>query len=101
MVMSETKFTPGPWAFDNYPTLPINRSNSLRIYATDPGPDNDFTIAYVRDVDDQIRLVHANLISSAPELYAALEWWINYKGDNCDAEFEPIAMAALRKARGK
>jgi hypothetical protein len=41
------------------------------------------------------------LAEAAPKLLAALEWWVNYKGNNCDMEFEPIALDAIREATGE
>ena len=68
--------TPGPWATEPA-TLYAHELRqpryALRVYATDPGPDCDYTIAFVRDVDQNTRETHARLIAAAPELLEALQ----------------------------
>lgn len=86
--MTESKWTPGPWAVMDY---------------TD---DEEFprwcvvplscvgTIAHVQKSE-----ANANLIAAAPDLYEALE----AMGDDRigDAEFNAMRNAALAKARGE
>lgn len=71
-------YTPGPWAVESPPETPLsvygihgNAKGFVRIYACDPGPDRDFTIAFARDVDADTRIANAQLIAAAPELLEA------------------------------
>lgn len=76
-----SEHTPTPWAFEpaqpHSLLLPIECY--IRVYAENPGRENDFTIALVRDADKETRENNARLISIAPigkELTdAVLEAW--------------------------
>jgi len=110
--MNETKFTPGPW-FVNGCDIQHNDPNTGKALTSDAAD-----IAFVNfekecwaeapnaDSWRQIHVANANLIASAPELYAALESLIEEWQDNSG---EPSAMrhliyeamAVLAKARGE
>lgn len=100
--MSETKHTPGRWDTDRQvPYIPSRPDFYKRIYSTDPGPDRDYTIAFVRDADTAVRKANSQLIAAAPELYEALKNLL----EDCDTDEGRIsvlnARAALAKAEGK
>ncbi len=96
--MSATKWTPGPWIFDD-------ESGEIQ------GPAN----AVIGDLDfsssinnDDIRDANARLVAAAPELYSALlDIQAAHSGQpkSCGCDYECIhtgdnARAALAKARG-
>ena len=96
---NETKFTPGPWvvAFGPIANVGIVAPQSSEFIAT---------IVY--------KECNADLIAAAPDLYAALESfinadqptpdWQNKTYDECLAlakSIKPNAIAALAKARGE
>lgn len=43
---------------------------------------------------------NARLSAAAPYLLEALEFWLAYKGDDLDAEFHPLCLAAIARAKG-
>lgn len=104
--MSERKYTPGPWGFEPPTFRQVIDNFALRVYAEDPGEDRDFTIGYVRDSDDKVRLAHARLIAAAPELLEALEAIANclssisYTGEVWDNELA-AARTIIAKAKGE
>lgn len=102
--MSE-KHTPKPWILGEYDAAlgydcmtggvkagPVYLDGAQ--YGQRPGEDIE---------PDQLERMMADgrLIVAAPDLLEALEFWISYKGDELDAEFEPICRAAIAKARGE
>ena len=86
--------TPGPWG--------VGEGNwSSRVvapvrYSTEPKEVGVF--AGRGRAEDE---ANARLCAAAPEMLEALRFWLDYQGDNCDADFEPIARAAIAKAEGK
>ena len=75
---NRVQHTLGPWACENarawdHQVRPEWRGRSVRIYAEDPGPKNDFTIGFVCDVDEETRKVRARLIAAAPDMLRALK----------------------------
>ena len=94
--------TPGPWATEPA-TLYAHELRqpryALRVYATDPGPDRDYTIAFVRDVDPPTRETHARLIAAAPELLEALQMVLKAADFNSDPPLDSYGKKAYAAAR--
>jgi hypothetical protein len=67
--------TPGPWNYEQADSCCLKGPIDffIRIYAEDPGPENDFTIGLVRDADGPTREAHARLVAAAPLMLQALE----------------------------
>lgn len=89
--MSE-KHTPGPW------TRGTDNWSSHVIAPTEYGsPVLAVFSGRGREEDD----ANAALTAAAPDMLEALEFWINYTGDELDVDFEPICRSAIAKARGQ
>jgi len=99
--MSERKYTPGPWGFEPPTFRQVIDNFALRVYAEDPGEDRDFTIGYVRDSDEKVRLAHARLIAAAPELLEALENLVNAPDQESMYNAALDARAIIAKAKGE
>ena len=67
--MSETKFTPGPWVFENKTPeeLPHIMAGEWPVCTAEYHSYSDFSGVQINNEAD------ANLIAAAPDLYAALE----------------------------
>ncbi|MBW3096846.1 hypothetical protein [Pseudohoeflea coraliihabitans] len=103
--MTESKHTPGPWAFE------VNVWGS--ILSTDYGEaenlkagrawDEDISIAANVDWDvigEEEIAANARLIAAAPELLEALEETLIVATRNEDGDFADRARAAIAKAKG-
>ena len=68
------KATPGPWATEPAREWhPIPSILKERIYAIDPGPENDFTIGFVQDADESTRNTHAKLLTASVNALPAIK----------------------------
>lgn len=112
-----SKHTAAPWAQE--PEDGVHLKGPLdffiRVYAVDPGPDNDYTICLVRDADKLTRESHARLIVAAPDLLKALKQTVAsmdglvgvFSKDSAESKFlaeSPdllLAKAAIAKAEGR
>jgi len=107
--MSETRFTPGPWAVADGE---VHDKGYLVITAKGMGPHTPLARVGGADWDDASR-PDAHLISAAPDLYAALEAARaqlvthcgepddSLYGDQIHAQTIKLIDAALKKARGE
>ena len=108
--------TPGPWAYEQADSCCLKGPIDffIRIYAEDPGPENDFNIGLVRDADEPTRKANARLVAAAPELLEALkeaQAWINQgtgstpheRGAKCETLGDVFEMieSAKDKAEGR
>lgn len=100
--MSTTKHTAGPFGIDDivYGYGISDTRFFRRIYSTDPGPDRDFTIGFIRDADPNVLTANGALLSAAPELLAALEELVSAPDDNARWLAIQHARAAIARARG-
>ena len=105
--MSNTKFTPGPWigiVNGMYQYSPMNvDSDEHDQLGWAPVTDNNgdtLAIAVVTTLSDDVLDANANLIASAPDLYAALECALACHVGTDEVWIEE-ALAALKKARGE
>jgi hypothetical protein len=91
-IVSEPKYTPGPWRFDVFGLI------------TQEG--SDLHIAQLhnkREEDFPSREANGNLIAAAPELLNALKWSVNH-AEECLGDYPElldIAIALIAKAEGK
>lgn len=106
--MTETRFTPGPWECKQVPTSAGRAFRIGKDAMLDPGPRGCCIIYDDYGHGTNERMANANLISAAPDMYAALE--MAYEaldtfsvGDDDLVTEAPIlaARAALAKARGE
>lgn len=100
--MTDTKFTPAPWVI-----YKSRHDYGQTIYIKDSNESNSNVIASMRYKDEE----NANLIASAPEMYAELEDVLHYL--DClltgDKDKQKICLLGLireidellKKARGK
>lgn len=112
--MSETKWTPGPWAISglsmNDGSISIGQAE-LRIviaYATNAASFGDFVSAAIRGRRDfgapdtaATQWANAHLITAAPDLYEALEEMLGEGPGRPPPATCERARTALRKARGE
>ena len=85
--MVETKFTPGPWRCDSAGVW------SGTGWVLEPDSDKCY-----------IKVVDMHIIAAAPDMYAALEAAISWRGLDGDGISDPVRKqlyAALAKARGE
>ncbi len=93
--MSEPKWTPGPWTTDLGP----NESAEICM-----APDGELIAdCYLMTTGNGSGHANARLIAAAPELYEALQAFVNwrYAEDPDDGSVTDAAYAALAKARGE
>lgn len=99
--MSETKFTPGPWAWGKF--------NHCDYLAQREGREEPGETVFKVGVGtiDWSRPENKTLVAAAPDLYAALELlatqgWVNDEwAKDGSVPAQAIAEAALAKARGE
>ena len=93
--MSDTKFTPGPWAWGNedWSDQWFLQPGVLIIDYDGGGPSGS----------DEFDAANAHLIAAAPDLYAALYALLkaNLSCDDDNIDAADAARAALAKARGE
>ena len=93
--MTETKWTPGPWAVDR-PSDPNQRMYIVREFnwrlVASMENGNKF-LAWAEETS-----ANANLIAAAPDMYAALKM---VSGMDLHHEVLAVVDAAMRKARGE
>lgn len=95
-----TKFTAGPWSFDQYGAIVDKNGETIRVRASVSIP-----MSMSVPIGDEAR-PNAHLIAAAPELYAALVKCLNFI-ENTESELGiqltsgMEARAALAKARGE
>lgn len=90
--MTEPKWTPGPW------TTSLTDETFVR------SADNDVAVMigdYSDDATSLIMAANANLISAAPDLYAALKETLEISARYESGDYIERANAAMRKARGE
>jgi hypothetical protein len=96
-MMSETKWTPGPWSVADDGCIRCSDANAdYLIYASPWRSD-----AWSGDVQ---AIANGTLMAAAPDLYDALNRMLaNYRSDGSEASERDIeiARAALAKARGE
>ena len=111
--MSETRFTPGPWVFSKSNFLNcIEADSGKRLYDADDGMRAVAMVqaccASEKFADQEAnRLANMQLVTAAPDLYAAVLLMVEYLRK--DMEAEPRAPGhmlgeihvALKKARGE
>jgi hypothetical protein len=97
VVMSETKFTPGPWESS---TKPFDNGHGEHVFTVcSISKVEGLAEQFICDIDSK---EDALLIATAPELYAALENCISQIKALCGRDDVPDgAMEALKKARGE
>jgi type II secretory pathway component GspD/PulD (secretin) len=98
-VMSEPKFTPGPWFIPDHASgFEIESSCNKQIAKT----SQLYAVKQASDHDE--RRANAHLIAAAPELYEALEklegWFDSDSKESAD-KYLKKAKAARAKARGE
>lgn len=109
--MKTEKHTPGPWDTEPFPygfTVSLDPLNAMRIYSTDPGTENEFTVGYSVDNDRQTRTANARLIAAAPDLLEACETAYHTLCEMTTEEFQrgadkplrQLLFQAIAKARG-
>lgn len=101
--MTEPKFTPGPWRFvdDGECSIDTPGDNTCRFIGKNSLP---FAASFQHSAfgKDDICDANAHLIAAAPELYEALDRFVDWMNEEegahslCDS-----ARAALAKARGE
>jgi hypothetical protein len=105
--MRDQKRTPETWATEaDFITAPtLSPRNAIRIYSTNPGPENDFTIGYAVDMDKPTREANARLLAAALEALKSLfehcamvhmHW-----GENSNQKEADAAIAAARAVIAK
>ena len=92
--MSETKWTQGPWVVDERGTAHQPSVMAKLSHVASVGNAQPWCEAKPQ------WLANAQLIAAAPDLYAALEPYVN-NCDNDECEYCIRARAALAKARGE
>lgn len=104
--MSQTKFTPGPWATKSA-RIPVDGEFDWCVSTSIDGADYVIAEAFGR-VAEQIRPnaeANARLMAAAPELYEALEELLQdiqqYEAWQRPARAVDVARAAIAKARGE
>ena len=90
-------WTPGPWR--QY----VNKRNTLYIIQSNAGCFvADCNIGHEPKFPNNITAeANAHLISSAPELYAALEWIADNYAPEDETTINQVARDAMKKARGE
>ncbi len=100
-------FTPGPWGADIH-FDEVRDDHRRLIFRIETRQDGD------EWMDESAEVANLRLIAAAPELYEALEYWLEHQGDECADGFRSTdehycwemramrqARAALAKARGE
>ena len=106
--MSEKKWTPGPWQYDE---LDFNRDDELCCGAVGALSGMQFIVAEVEFLgeDDSFEpIANGHLIAAAPELYESLEalrkWAFDFAAENdghVPTDLAADVEYALAKARGE
>lgn len=93
--MKENKHTPAPWVHHS--------ENFHQIIGIDKCCHSGATVAMAYGFTQESANANANLISAAPDLLAALEWFQDaYKtGASCMDAANEAAKKAIRKAKGE